>query len=160
MRRSRKSEVLSRSKGLLRRFSISDLFCSDAILCVCERMISECCIHAPDFRHLTSYFLAMNIDEVIDLLKQKSNPAYLEGMKRFVIENTKALGIPIPELRKLFRIIKKYHSLALQIDKPVFTKPEPLLPCLMIRFPLQKNKFIIGLRILTHGAFATMFAAI
>jgi len=43
----------------------------------------------------------MNIDEVIDLLKQKSNPAYLEGMKRFVIENTKALGIPIPELRKL-----------------------------------------------------------
>ncbi len=57
----------------------------------------------------------MNIDEVIALLKQKANPAYLEGMKRFAIENTKALGIPIPELRKLARDLKKDHALALDL---------------------------------------------
>jgi 3-methyladenine DNA glycosylase AlkD len=57
----------------------------------------------------------MNIDEVIAILKQKSNPAYLAGMKRFGIDNTKALGIPIPELRKLSKVIKKDHTLALQL---------------------------------------------
>lgn len=57
----------------------------------------------------------MTIDEVIALLKQKSSPAYLEGMKRFAIENTNALGIPIPELRKLTRVIKKDHALALEL---------------------------------------------
>ncbi len=59
----------------------------------------------------------MNIDEVISLLKQKSNPAYLAGMKRFGIENTKALGIPVPELRKLARVIKTDHALALKLWK-------------------------------------------
>jgi 3-methyladenine DNA glycosylase AlkD len=59
----------------------------------------------------------MNIDEVIDLLKQKSNPAYLAGMKRFGIENTKALGIPVPELRKLASVIKTDHALALKLWK-------------------------------------------
>jgi 3-methyladenine DNA glycosylase AlkD len=59
----------------------------------------------------------MNVDEVISLLKQKSNPAYLAGMKRFGIENTKALGIPVPELRKLARVIKTDHALALKLWK-------------------------------------------
>jgi 3-methyladenine DNA glycosylase AlkD len=83
----------------------------------------------------------MNIDEVIALLKQKSNPAYLEGMKRFAIENTKALGIPIPEVRKLARVIKKDHALALElwetglhearilasiVDDPAFVTPQQI----------------------------------
>ena len=59
----------------------------------------------------------MNIDEVFTLLHQKSNPAYLEGMKRFAIETNNALGIPIPEVRKLARIIKKDHALALELWK-------------------------------------------
>jgi 3-methyladenine DNA glycosylase AlkD len=57
----------------------------------------------------------MDIDDVINLLKQKSNAFYLAGMKRFGIDNTKALGIPIPELRKLARVIKKDHNLALEL---------------------------------------------
>jgi len=61
-------------------------------------------------------------------LKQKSNASYLAGMKRFRIDDTKALGIPIPELRKLARVLKKDHKLALQIGKPVFTKPGSLHP--------------------------------
>jgi 3-methyladenine DNA glycosylase AlkD len=61
----------------------------------------------------------MNIDEIIHLLKEKSNPEYLEGMKRFGIENTRALGIPIPELRKLAKAIKRDHGLALALWKTV-----------------------------------------
>jgi 3-methyladenine DNA glycosylase AlkD len=57
----------------------------------------------------------MNAEEVIILLKQKSNPVYLAGMKRFGIENTKALGIPIPELRKVGKTLAKSHSLALAL---------------------------------------------
>ena len=62
-------------------------------------------------------FFVMNVNEVIDLLKQKSNASYLAGMKRFGIENTKALGIPVPELRKLARVIKRDHALALELWK-------------------------------------------
>jgi 3-methyladenine DNA glycosylase AlkD len=56
-----------------------------------------------------------DVDEVISLLKEKSNPEYLAGMKRFGIDNTKALGIPVPELRKLAKVIRKDHALALQL---------------------------------------------
>jgi len=59
----------------------------------------------------------MDLDEIIAVLHQKSSPAYLEGMKRFAIENNRALGIPVPELRKLARIIKKDHALALELWK-------------------------------------------
>jgi 3-methyladenine DNA glycosylase AlkD len=59
----------------------------------------------------------MNVDDVISLLKQKSNTPYLAGMKRFGIENINALGIPVPELRKLARVIKPDHALALELWK-------------------------------------------
>ncbi len=55
------------------------------------------------------------VEEVIDLLKEKSNPTYLAGMKRFGIDSGRALGIPLPELRKLAKIIKKDHALALEL---------------------------------------------
>ena len=57
----------------------------------------------------------MDLEEVIILLKQKSNAGYLAGMKRFGIEDTNALGIPSPELRKLAKVIKKNHTLALAL---------------------------------------------
>ena len=53
------------------------------------------------------------VDEIIDLLKEKSNQANLAGMQRYGIDTSKALGIPIPELRKMARVIKKDHALAL-----------------------------------------------
>jgi len=59
----------------------------------------------------------MNSDEVLTLLKQKSNPGYLAGMKRFGINCDHALGIPIPELRKLAKGIKSDHHLALALWK-------------------------------------------
>ncbi len=57
----------------------------------------------------------MNPKDVIDLLKQKSSPAYHAGMLRFGVDNSKALGVPIPELRKLARSLKKNHQLALEL---------------------------------------------
>jgi len=56
-----------------------------------------------------------SVGEIIDLLKQKSNPAHLAGMKRFGIDTSKALGIPLPELRKIAKGIKKDHTLALAL---------------------------------------------
>ncbi len=55
------------------------------------------------------------VEEVVDLLKEKANPTYLAGMKRFGIDSGRALGIPLPELRKLAKIIKKDHALALEL---------------------------------------------
>jgi 3-methyladenine DNA glycosylase AlkD len=57
----------------------------------------------------------MTADEIIAILREKSNAKYLAGMKRFGIENSKALGIPVPELRKLAKVIKKDHVLALAL---------------------------------------------
>ena len=59
----------------------------------------------------------MNMDAstVIDLMRQVASPAYREGMLRFGIANNKALGVRIPELRKLAKEIRKNHPLAQQL---------------------------------------------
>jgi 3-methyladenine DNA glycosylase AlkD len=58
----------------------------------------------------------MDVEQIISLLNEKSNPVYLAGMKRFGIADKNALGIPLPELRKIARTIKnKNHSLALAL---------------------------------------------
>ncbi len=57
----------------------------------------------------------MTTEEVIIQLKQKSSASYLAGMKRFGIDNSHALGTPLPEVRKIGKAIKKDHALALQL---------------------------------------------
>jgi 3-methyladenine DNA glycosylase AlkD len=57
----------------------------------------------------------MNAQQIIDLLKQNSDTKYLAGMKRFGVDNSKALGVPLPQLRKIAKIIKKDHQLALDL---------------------------------------------
>lgn len=54
----------------------------------------------------------MTLSETLSLLKEKSSQRYLEGMLRFGIDNSKALGVKVPEIRKLAKIIKKDHQLA------------------------------------------------
>ncbi|HWB24537.1 MAG TPA: DNA alkylation repair protein [Chitinophagaceae bacterium] len=56
-----------------------------------------------------------NVDEVVTLLREEGIPANLEGMRRFGIDTTHALGIPVPVLRGIARQIKKDHALALQL---------------------------------------------
>jgi 3-methyladenine DNA glycosylase AlkD len=57
----------------------------------------------------------MNTAQIIELLKQKSDADHHAGMLRFGVNNTKALGVKVPELRKLASTIKKNHQLAQQL---------------------------------------------
>lgn len=57
----------------------------------------------------------MKAHEVIVELKKQSDLASLEGMRRFGIDTSKALGVKIPALRELARRIKRDHTLALAL---------------------------------------------
>jgi 3-methyladenine DNA glycosylase AlkD len=57
----------------------------------------------------------MTAEEIIELIKEKSTPAYLAGMARFGIDSSKAFGTPLPELKKMAKSIKKDHELALAL---------------------------------------------
>jgi len=57
----------------------------------------------------------MNVNEVIEKLKKKSNQKDKKGMVRFGIETDKALGIRVWELRKMAKEIGKNHDLALDL---------------------------------------------
>ena len=59
----------------------------------------------------------MVVTEIIHALTSRSNRANLEGMKRFGIDSTNALGVAMPEVRKLAKSIKKDHGLALELWK-------------------------------------------
>jgi len=52
---------------------------------------------------------------VLEQLKEKADAAYLKGMARFGIDSSRALGVKLPEIRKLAKIIKKDHELALAL---------------------------------------------
>ena len=55
------------------------------------------------------------VEGVLKKLKKLSNPKNVKGMARFGIKPDKALGISIPNLRKLAKEIGKNHKLALQL---------------------------------------------
>ena len=57
----------------------------------------------------------MNAFEIIESLKEHSDPKYLDGMKRYGVDNSKALGVSLPALRKIAKGIKKDHQLALEL---------------------------------------------
>jgi len=59
----------------------------------------------------------MVVTEIIHALTSRSNRANLEGMRRFGIDSTNALGVAMPEVRKLAKSIKKDHGLALELWK-------------------------------------------
>ena len=47
----------------------------------------------------------MDSSEIVEIIKQHSDAKYLEGMKRFGVDNSKALGVSLPQLRKLAKQI-------------------------------------------------------
>lgn len=57
----------------------------------------------------------MNVDEVIERLKQLSDSLHLEGMKHFGIDNSKALGVSMPKVRQLAKDIKKNQALSIEL---------------------------------------------
>lgn len=57
----------------------------------------------------------MSVNDILITLKQQSDPKYLDGMKRFGVDNSKAIGVSLPQLRKLAKSFKKDHQLALEL---------------------------------------------
>ncbi|MBL7206408.1 MAG: DNA alkylation repair protein [Candidatus Aenigmarchaeota archaeon] len=57
----------------------------------------------------------MQAEEIVEKLKEQSVPEDREGMKRFGIDTSKALGIRIPILRKMAKEIGKNHQLAQEL---------------------------------------------
>ncbi|HVU53491.1 MAG TPA: DNA alkylation repair protein [Puia sp.] len=55
------------------------------------------------------------IDSILSQLREVGTPTAREGMQRFGIDTTYALGVSIPVLRGLGKKIKKDHSLALAL---------------------------------------------
>lgn len=52
------------------------------------------------------------VPSILDSMKRKANPRAVDGMKRFGISTGKALGISIPELRKMAKKAGRDHILA------------------------------------------------
>jgi 3-methyladenine DNA glycosylase AlkD len=57
----------------------------------------------------------MNETQIIEYLQSISNEERKQKMKRFGIDTTSALGIPVSELRTFARKIRKNHELALSL---------------------------------------------
>lgn len=54
-------------------------------------------------------------NNILEALKLLANPTYKDGMQRFGIESSKALGVKIPDVRFIARSYKKQHELALAL---------------------------------------------
>ncbi|MFA6190269.1 MAG: DNA alkylation repair protein [Candidatus Staskawiczbacteria bacterium] len=58
----------------------------------------------------------MKYEEILQELRFLKNPKNVEGMARFGIRpKTKVYGVSVPKLRKMAKIIKKDHNLALEL---------------------------------------------
>ena len=57
----------------------------------------------------------MNLNQVIKKLKANSSKKNIEGMARFGIDTSNAIGVSMPVVRKIAREIGKDHNLALQL---------------------------------------------
>lgn len=55
------------------------------------------------------------IDEVMEQLESKAKRDQLEGMARFAIVGEQRMGVSVPDMRKIAKIIGKDHQLALDL---------------------------------------------
>jgi len=59
--------------------------------------------------------MSMSLDQAMALLQQHASSQHAEGMARFGIRPAHVLGITMPELRKMARVIGRDHALALEL---------------------------------------------
>lgn len=59
----------------------------------------------------------MNVEQIVELLRQSADVSRLEGMSGYGIDISSAMGVTMPEIRKVAKGIKKDHSLALDLWK-------------------------------------------
>ena len=55
---------------------------------------------------------AQSIDTILETLRHKSNPENRAGLARFGIDSTRALGVSMPDIRRIGNTIEKDHRLA------------------------------------------------
>ena len=89
----------------------------------------------------------MNVNEVIERLKQLSDPSHLEGMKRYGIDNSKALGVPMPKVCQLAKEIKKDQGLSLELWETGIHECRILASMIgdpKLVTPQQMDKWVVG----------------
>ncbi len=57
----------------------------------------------------------MKYEEIIEILHSKANPSNVIGMARFGISSKNTLGVSMPGIREIAKIIKKNHELAIEL---------------------------------------------
>ena len=57
----------------------------------------------------------MSVDQVLAKLKAKAKPDQLEGMARYGMATERRLGVPVPDMRRIAKELRKHHSLALEL---------------------------------------------
>lgn len=62
---------------------------------------------------INPYFSCVNVNQVIERLKQSADASRLAGMSRYGIDISSALGVTMPDIRKVAKGINKDHTLAL-----------------------------------------------
>jgi 3-methyladenine DNA glycosylase AlkD len=55
------------------------------------------------------------LQEVLEMLEASADPENLEGMKRYGIQSEKRLGVRVPDLRAIAKIVGKDHELAFSL---------------------------------------------
>jgi len=57
----------------------------------------------------------MDVNIVLEMLRDAADPGNLDGMARYGIETEKRLGVKIPQMRKIARTLGRDHKLALDL---------------------------------------------
>lgn len=57
----------------------------------------------------------MTYEDIINMLRAAADPAFCEGMKRFGIATDRALGVRVPEIRRIAKLAGCDHTLAIRL---------------------------------------------
>jgi 3-methyladenine DNA glycosylase AlkD len=84
--------------------------------------------------------LRADAESIVALLKQKADAKYLAGMLRFGIDNQNALGVKIPEVRKIAKALKRTTNWRSSFGPPASTRRASWPQWWMTRQRLPKSK--------------------
>ncbi len=58
---------------------------------------------------------SMQLESVLKALRERADPSRVEGMARYGIDTSRALGVSLPEIRAVARSVGRRHALAQQL---------------------------------------------
>src|SRR6266480_2462820 len=99
--------------------------------------------------------MIMTSEQIIADLKLHANTQAIEGMARFGIRPTQALGVSIPTLRKMAKEIGRNHALALALWDSGIHEARILASMIDEPHSFLPSKWRSGSTILIHGTHAT-----